>query len=257
TARGANEDLSKTVDGLGSAYEATGQKTNNAEQNIAGINKMADIFAYTANHTKASVHSLTEAMSIIGPTANSAGQDLSTTASAVGLLQSNGIEASVAARALKSGFVNLTKPTKAMSKAMAKMGFSAFDANGQMKQLPQVMDELEHGLQGMTQEQQSATIATIFGKEHLASWQILVHSGGEKLKKMSDDARNATGEVKHLSEQMENTPENKFKELQQTLHTLAVQFGAEILPALMPVVEKLKELMDWISNLILKLNKQS
>lgn len=249
TARGANEDLSKTVDGLGSAYEATGQKTNNAEQNIAGINKMADIFAYTANHTKASVHSLTEAMSIIGPTANSAGQDLSTTASAVGLLQSNGIEASVAARALKSGFVNLTKPTKAMSKAMAKMGFSAFDANGQMKQLPQVMDELEHGLQGMTQEQQNATIATIFGKEHLASWQILVHSGGEKLKKMSDDARNATGEVKHLSEQMENTPENKFKELQQTLHTLAVQFGTEILPALMPVVEKLKELMDWISKL--------
>lgn len=249
TARGANEDLSKTVDGLGSAYEATGQKTNNAEQNIAGINKMADIFAYTANHTKASVHSLTEAMSIIGPTANSAGQDLSTTASAVGLLQSNGIEASVAARALKSGFVNLTKPTKAMSKAMAKMGFSAFDANGQMKQLPQVMDELEHGLQGMTQEQQNATIATIFGKEHLASWLILVHSGGEKLKKMSDDARNATGEVKHLSEQMENTPENKFKELQQTLHTLAVQFGTEILPALMPVVEKLKELMDWISKL--------
>ncbi|PFQ42772.1 phage tail tape measure protein [Bacillus cereus] len=249
TARGANEDLAKTVDGLGSAYEATGQKTNNAEQNIAGINKMADIFAYTANHTKASVHSLTESMSIIGPTANAAGQDLAVTASAVGMLQSNGIEASVAARALKSGFVNLAKPTKAMSKAMAKMGFDAYDANGKMKQLPQVMDELEHSLQGMTQEQQNATLATIFGKEHLASWQILVHSGGEKLKKMADDARGATGEVKHLSEQMENTPENKFKELQQTLHTLAVQFGTEILPALMPVVEKLKELMDWISKL--------
>ncbi|MDA2567555.1 phage tail tape measure protein, partial [Bacillus cereus] len=249
TARGANEDLLKTVDGLGSAYEATGQKTNNAKQNIEGINKMADVFAYTANHTKASVHSLNESMSIIGPTAAAAGQPLQVTASAVGLLQSNGVEASVAARALKAGFVNLTKPTKAMRNAMKDMGLKVFDANGNMKQMPQILNEMHDGMKDYTQEQQNAALATIFGKEHLASWQILVHSGGERLQKMADDANKATGEVKHLSEQMQNTPENKFKELQQTMHTLAVQFGTEVLPALMPVVEELKELMDWISKL--------
>ncbi|WP_309306129.1 phage tail tape measure protein, partial [Bacillus cereus] len=70
--------------------------------------------------------------------------------------------------------------------------------------MPQILNEMHDGMKDYTQEQQNAALATIFCKEHLASWQILVHSGGEKLQKMADDANKATGEVKHLSEQMQD-----------------------------------------------------
>ncbi|WP_319007115.1 phage tail tape measure protein, partial [Bacillus thuringiensis] len=132
---------------------------------------------------------------------------------------------------------------------MDDMKLKTHDANGNMKQLPQILDEMEAGMKGWTQEQRNAALATIFGKEHLASWQILVHKGGKDLNKMADDAKNATGEVKHLSDQMRDTPENQFKRLQQTLHSIAVTFGTEILPALMPVVQEVQKFVEWIANL--------
>ncbi|WP_142332529.1 phage tail tape measure protein, partial [Bacillus cereus] len=92
---------------------------------------------YIANHTKASISSLGSAFSVAGSTAAAMGQPMEVTAAAIGILESNGVEASVAARALKGGMVNLVKPTKAMGNALDDMNVSVFDAQGNMKPLPQ------------------------------------------------------------------------------------------------------------------------
>lgn len=249
TAQGANEKLSTVVDQLGSSLEAYGLKTDNAAKTTENAAHMADTFAYISNHTKASVSSLGESFSIAGSTMAALKQPMEVTAAAIGTLQSNGVEASVAANALKSGVVNLVSPTKEMSKSLQSMNVEVFDSQGVMKPLPQLLNEMEHGMKGWTDEQRNAAIATIFGKESLSSWNILLHKGGDSLGKLATDAKNANGEVKHLSEQMQNTPENQFKRLQQTLHSIAVVFGQEILPALMPVVQEVQKFVEWIAHL--------
>ncbi|WP_196007838.1 phage tail tape measure protein [Clostridium tyrobutyricum] len=248
-ARGANEDLSTTVDGLGSSLEAFGMKTNNASQTVKNMSKLTDAFAYISNHTKGSMSSLSEASSIMGSTFTALKIPMTQAASAIGILQSNGIDASTAANSLKAGLVNLVHPSKQMSAAMEKMHLDVFDAKGQMKDLPTILNEIENGTKGWTDQQKQAAIATVFGKESLSSWNVLVHKGGDYLSDLSTHAGNATGEVKKLSDSMKNTPANKFKELKESVHALAVSFGQDVLPSLMPLVNVATNLIKRFSNL--------
>lgn len=249
TARGANEDLATVVDKLGSSLEAYGMKTDNAAQTTQNAAHMADTFAYIANHTKASITSLGEAFSVVGATANSLKQPMAQTASAIGILESNGIDATTAATSLQAGLVNLTKPTTKMKKALDEMKFSAFDSKGNMKDLATILDEMQTKMSGWTNQQKEAAIATIFGKESLASWNVLMHKGGDYLKDLSTKANGATGEVKKLSDSMKNTDANKFKEFQESAHAMAVSIGQEVLPVFTPIIEKITALIKSFSGL--------
>ncbi|KLU64014.1 phage-related minor tail protein [Desulfosporosinus acididurans] len=249
TARGANEQLSTVVDQLGSSLEAYGMKTNNSAQTTKNMAHMADTFAYIANHTKASITSLGEAFSVAGSTANAMHQPMAQTAAAIGILESNGVDANTAATALKAGLVNLTKPTTKMQKALNQMGFSAFDSKGHMKDLASILNEVEKKTEGWTDQQKQAAIATIFGKESLSSWNILLHKGGGYLSDLANSANGATGEVQRLSDSMKNTEQNKFKELAQSVHALGIAFGEDILPSIIPIVGKLTDMAKSFANL--------
>lgn len=249
TARGADEDLATVVDKLGSSLESYGMKTNDAATTTANMSKMADTFAYVANHTKASISGLGEAFSIVGPLASQLKIPMSETASAIGELESNGIDASTAATALQAGLVNLTKPTAKMQAALKEMNFSAFDSTGKMKDLTTIIAEMSQKTAGWTDKQREAAYATIFGKESLSSWGILMHKGSDYLGALSNNANNATGEVKKLSDSMKNTPQNQFKELEESVHALGVAFGEDVLPTLIPIVKETTEMVKGFANL--------
>lgn len=238
TARGANEDLKGVIDTLGGSLEAYGMKTENAAENTKNMAHIADTFAFIANHTKASVISLGESFSISGQTLSAMHQPLEVTAAAIGELASSNIDASTAANALKAGFVNLTKPTDQMSEAIKKMNLQVFDSKGNMKELPDIIDNIKKGTKGWTEEQKNAAIATIFGKESLASWNALINKGGDNLRELSNGAKNSTGEVKRLSDSMKDTPVNTYKELQGSLKALGVSIGEDVLPTLIPLVKE-------------------
>jgi len=248
-ARGANEELSTTVDELGSSLEAYGLKTTDASKTTANFSKLADVMAFVSNHTKASISSLGEAFSAAGSTANASDIPVAQFASAIGIMQSNGIEAERAARALQSGLVNLTKPTKQMKVAMDAMSLSVFDANGNMVDLPTILSQIEKGTDGWTQAQRNNALATVFGKQSLAPWNVLIHKGSGYLSQLSTEADNATGEVENLSNQMQNTPINRFKALQASVSALGVTFGEEVLPYVIPIVKDLQQLVNKFANL--------
>lgn len=249
TARGADEDLATVVDQLGSSLEAYGMKTNDAATTTANMSHMADTFAYVANHTKASISGLGEAFSIVGPLASQLKIPMAQTAAAIGELESNGIDASTAATALQAGLVNLTKPTAKMQAALKEMNFSAFDSTGKMKDLTTIIAEMSQKTAGWTDKQREAAYATIFGKESLASWGVLMHKGSDYLENLSTNANNATGEVKKLSDSMKNTPQNNLKELEESVHALGVAFGEDVLPTLIPIVKETTEMVKGFANL--------
>ncbi|WP_052263171.1 phage tail tape measure protein [Clostridium tyrobutyricum] len=249
TSRGANEELATVVDQLGSSLEAYGMKTNNAAQTTQNMSHMADAFAYISNHTKASISSLGEGFSIAGATANAMKLPMTQLASSIGILQSNGIDASTGANALKAGLVNLTKPTKQMSAAMEEMNLKVFDSKGNMKDLPDILNQIESHTKSWTNQQKQAALAAIFGKESLATWNVLLHKGGDYLSELSTSANNANGEVKKLSDSMKDTSANNFKQLSASVHTLGVEFGQNVLPTVIPMVKEATNLVKAFGNL--------
>src|SRR5699024_12729637 len=96
------------------------------------------------------------------------------TAASIGMLGDAGIQCGQAGRMLRSGLQSLAAPTDGASKLMKELGIEVFDAEGKMKSMPEVVKQLENGLDGMTAQQKAAALETLFVADAMISWSILV-----------------------------------------------------------------------------------
>ena len=75
----------------------------------------------------------------------------------------------------------LASPTKEAAAVMQKYGINAFDAQGNMKPLSGVVDNLNSSLGKLTSQQRADVISTIFGTESMSGVLALMNQGGQSL----------------------------------------------------------------------------
>ena len=117
-------------------------------------------------------------------------------------LADSGLKGSIAGQAFASSLARKAKPTRAMSKMLKKLGISFFDAKGEMLGMPEMIAELERGTKGLTTEQRSAAISTLFGAEAYKHWAILLERGSGELATMTDELKNSDGAAAQMAATM-------------------------------------------------------
>src|SRR5690625_5953675 len=126
------------------------------------------------------------------------GISLEDTAASIGVLGDAGIQGGQAGRQLRKGLQNLAAPSSEAAGLMNELGIEIFDANGEMKSMPEIAGELENGLKGMGTEQKSAALETLFGADAMSAWSILIAEGEEGIGAFSDsivDSKGAAGDM--------------------------------------------------------------
>lgn len=124
----------------------------------------AAILTQTANVSNASIEDMQQVLADVGGTAQSMGYSLKDTATAVGLLTNRGIPAAQAAQNLNFAMTKMIKPTASASAMMDKLGISYYDAQGNMKPINQIAQELNSSMAGLTQEQKANALSVLFGQ---------------------------------------------------------------------------------------------
>src|SRR5699024_9304651 len=92
-----------------------------------------------------------------------------------------GIEGGQAGRQLRSGLQSLAAPTEKAAGLMEELGIDVFDAEGNMKSMPDIIGQLENGLDGMTAQQRAAALETMFGADAMSAWSVLVNEGSDNI----------------------------------------------------------------------------
>lgn len=248
-ARGSAEDLKTVTVATTGTLEQFGQKSKNAGSTIRDNNKITNGFMVIANKTKATIGDLGESFSIMGSTMKVNHQSIADAAAAVGELRSRGIDASTAGTSLRAGLVNMVKPTKAMRAAMKDMNLTVTDSKGNMKSLPNIIDQLRKGTDHMTSAQKNAHIATLTGKESLSVWSNLIEAGSGHLRELSKAYDTAGNSAEKMSDKMNKTPLSKLQKFQSTAHNLGIEFGDKVLPVFTPFIEKLTDMAQGFAKL--------
>src|SRR5690625_7918032 len=107
-------------------------------------------------------------MKYVAPIASDLGVSIEDLTAAIGFLGDAGIQGGQAGRQLRSGLQSLAAPTEGAASLMEELGINVFDAEGNMKSLPDVVKQLEKGLKGMSGQQRSAALETIFGADAMS-----------------------------------------------------------------------------------------
>ena len=140
---------------------------------------IADALAGAALTSKFGFDDLRLAIGQAGGVAGSAGLDYSellTSLSATASAFASGSDAGTSFKTFLQRLVPQSKPTR---EAMAELGLEFFDAQGNMKAMADIAEELQRGLAGLSDEARSGALQTIFGTDAIRTAAALAETGGE------------------------------------------------------------------------------
>lgn len=130
----SGQGMAEVATVVGSAIRGFGLEASRASH-------VADLLAFTAEKTGATITDLGAALSIAGPTAKALGVSIEDTATAVGLLQKIGIDSSTSGSAVATMLAKISKPSKEVAAQMAAMGVKFKDAKGNMLPFREVLSQ--------------------------------------------------------------------------------------------------------------------
>lgn len=137
-AAASGADLATTSDIVTDALTAFGMEAKDA-------GKLSDILASAAANANTNVELMGESFKYVAPVAGAMGYDAEDIAVALGLMANSGIKASQAGTSLRNIMQRMAKPTKESNEALARLGVSLEDDQGNMYSFAEIMDQLREG----------------------------------------------------------------------------------------------------------------
>lgn len=197
TASAGGMDLAKASDMVTDAMSALGLSIEEADMFV-------DSLAKTSQRSNTSVSQLGDAILQIGGTAKSLSGGVNELNTALGILANNGIKAAEGGTALRQIILNLTAPTEKAQEYMDSLGFSAYDAAGNMKPLNETFAELDKIMsQFTTQQERDKVLTTIFDARQLKSARALLANYGDEWDNLYNEIEMADGAASQMAKTME------------------------------------------------------
>lgn len=185
----------------------------NLEANKQNVDEFGNKLAKAASKANANVSQLGEAILTVGGTAANLKGGTTELTTALGLLANVGIKGAEGGTHLRNIILSLQSPTKDAREVMEQLGLEVYDTQGNMRQLDDILTDLNTVMAGMTQGQKDSVINALFNKTDLAAVNGLLAAQGEQWESLAQQI-DAAGEAAGDSGAMAQMAETQLDNLQ-------------------------------------------
>lgn len=161
-ATAAGSDLTATAGVVQQAMNIWGNSLKSPQQ-------AAEILVQTANMSNASIEDMQQAMATFSGTAKLAGMSMQDSTEAIGLLTNKGFSAAQASEDLNHAVLQMIAPSQQARRTMDDLGISFTDAQGKMKSFPQILQDLNQSMEGLTDSEKTKKLKAMFGTSGMAA----------------------------------------------------------------------------------------
>lgn len=172
----------------------------NIEANKQNVDDFGNKLAMAASKANANVSQLGEAILTVGGTAANLKGGTTELTTALGLLANVGIKGAEGGTHLRNIILSLQSPTKDAREVMEQLGLEVYDAQGNMRQLDDILTDLNTVMDGMTQGDKDGIINALFNKTDLAAVNGLLAAQGEQWETLATQIDNADGAMGQMAE---------------------------------------------------------
>jgi TP901 family phage tail tape measure protein len=236
-ATAAQVDLATASDIATDSLGAFGLATKDATQLGKNLARVNDVMAKTATSANTTMELMMETIKEGGPVATSAGASLETFLALTGELANAGIKGSKAGTTLKNVFLKLSAPVGQASKLLKGMGVQTKDANGDLRDVVDILGDLDKGLAGLGTAEKSGVLNAIFGKIPIAGVNVLLKSGSEKLREYRKTLEGASGAAGQMASVMRDTLQGRINSMNSAIEGLKITLFSLKNDAIAGVVE--------------------
>ena len=241
-AAASGEELGTVSDIVTDALTAFGMKAEESAH-------FADILAKASSKSNTNVSMMGETFKYVAPVAGALGFTAEDTAIAIGLMANSGIKASQAGTSLRQILTNLGDGVELTGSKFGKFHVETVDAQGDMRDLKDILDDLREGFSDMTEAEKSANAETIAGKVGMSGLLAIVNASTDDYEKLAEEIYNCDGAAEQMADTMNDNLSGQITILKSTVEGIAISFGEIMLPAVKKLVKGLQNFATWINNL--------
>ena len=255
-AEATQADLATTSDQVTDSMSAMGV-------GIDDLQGYLDVIVTTNNKANTTAADLMDAFIGCGGAARAAGMNYKETSTALGILANNGIKGSEAGTALNSMLVRISTKDVAQ-KAFKDLGVAVYDSSGEMRNMRDILVDLNGAMAGMTQEQKNSYMSAIAGTNYYSQFGYLldgvkegVNGSASAWDELAGAIDNSTGALDAMDATATGTLQGALARFQSAISDLKISMVEDFGPYAMQIIDavalKIPDITAGFSELIQKL----
>ena len=235
-------ELTQAEFALLDAYEQRDVITASVANTLNSLNSVEDASA-------ARMPEIIEAMNHFGGVARLAGEDIGFMAAMTATLIERGIRAETAGTALRFVYARVGGDINGAGQALRDLGIATHDANGNLRPMQKVLNELAPAFNKMNGEQQQALAQTMAGNRHYARLLLLMQDLS-RANQLYGEVQENTGKVMeengeaagYLADLFANTA-FQIEQTEARITNLQAAIGERLLPAQLEALQAQEDLL--------------
>lgn len=257
-AQAGNFDMARATDLLTDAQSALGLVVENTAKNMENMNRVSDVLVKANTLANASVEQFSEALTNkAGAALRVLGKEVEEGAAVLAVYADQGVKGAEAGSQLNIVLRDLQKAAINNKKAFKEAKVSVYDTSGEMRNMGDIIADLEDRFEGMSDEQKraeltalgftdksiSATVALLGTSDAIKDYEAaLKEAGGTTDEVANEQIKNFWDQLGLLKDRLIDIGLTLWKELNPVL-------TETIIPALEKTAEKIEDAAKWFKNL--------
>ncbi len=220
---------------------------------MSDLTGFSDKLAKTSQKSNTSVAQLGEAILTVGGTAKSLAGGVDELNTMLGLIADNGIKGAEGGTALRNIILSLSAPTDTAAAAMDNLktstgeAFSAFDENGNLRDLADIFKDLDDAL---PKENRTQVLSEIFNKVDLKAVNALLGTTSTRFDELRGYIEDCDGAAAQMAETMSDNLEGDMQILNSSLEAVGVSTYEKFSGPMREAVQEITGIFDELNEKI-------
>ncbi|UNC91700.1 phage tail tape measure protein [Candidatus Contubernalis alkaliaceticus] len=251
-------DMARATDLLTDAQSALGLSVDDVTQNMENMTRVSDVLVKGNTLANAAVEEFALSLTNKGAQALTLmNKEIEEGVAILAVFADQGLKGSEAGTILARTIEGIEERARKSSKEFKALGIEVFDGQGEMRNMADIIFDMEKAFAGMTTEQRSAELAQLGFNERARRGILTLLGSSDALREYEKELRNAAGTTDEVaSKQIQNLWDQlgllKDRLIDSAL-TMYETLGPTITNVVIPMVEelagKVESLASWFASL--------
>ena len=242
-------DLARATDLLTDAQSALGLAASDAQENLSNLTRVSDVLVGANTLANASVEEFSEALTNkAGAAMRDLNMDIEEGVAVLAVYADQGSKGSEAGTRLNATLEGLTRTARTNKDAYERLGVAVFDTDGEMRNMADIVGDLEGSLEGMSTEQRNAELASLGLTRQARDGVIALLENSDAIRDYEGALRDAGGTTGEVADNQMQTFWAQLGLVKDNVVDIGLSIGEALMPALMSFVEWVQERLPDITS---------
>jgi TP901 family phage tail tape measure protein len=234
-------DMALATDLATDAQSALGLKSANTRKNLENLTRVTDVFVKANTLANTSVQQISEAMTTkAGAALRSLGKDIEEGSAVLAAFADQGVKGAEAGTQFAIVLRDLQSKALANVEAFRDAEVAVFDASGEMRNIADIIGDLENALVGMSDAEKKTTLLGLGFSDKSVSAITALLGTSDAIRTYEASLRSAAGFTEDVADKQLKSLSGQFELLKSAVNDTRIAVGEEMAPAFEELIPQLQ-----------------